>query len=416
MSRPKHVVSGAFALAFLAASVAAAQAPVAPGSDRAGKARGSDTPPPEPTPAAGSRLSAQPDTPVAVPSTGRAAMRTPAAPPVIGSQQIDRYDAINKVRTAVKENPKSLTDWVILGELAHEVAMDAPADDAAKYFGMSSDAFEKALALDPNNAGLKAAVQFTRDQKAHVDEFEKSRDAVTDTFLDARRRDLAATGNTPYVRVYSPPLPDRTLPGPDPSPGPGVGPVDEGAAVNGNPATGRLAAAPPQTPTGPVTGPGSGTPSATLPAPAANTNPARSRPLGASASNPAGDASKAAVAGAGNPTAESATAVFPARERAPSTDSANYGTQQDFSAGSGTSARTFNVGPTYQPFANANGAPYTYQQYSNSYFPQGMYNNPSAPPVTIQRYGVPAAGVAPNSLERQILNRARTATPAPAPR
>jgi len=136
----------------------------------------------------------------------------PTASPVISSHQIDRYDAIKQIQDKLKDDSKSLADWVILGELAHEVALDLPADQAGKYNSMSLDAYEKALALAPDNPGLKAAVQFARDQQSNQNQFEKSRDQATQTYLDARRRDLSATNYTPSVRVTEPPMPSRTLP------------------------------------------------------------------------------------------------------------------------------------------------------------------------------------------------------------
>jgi hypothetical protein len=126
------------------------------------------------------------------------------APPVIGTEQIDRYDAIKALQNDLKANPQSLADWIILGELAHEVAIDASADQAPRYFTMSREAYEKALALAPTNAGLKAAVQFAKDQEAHSAEFEKIRDRATQAYLEARRRDLAATNYTPTIRVMTP--------------------------------------------------------------------------------------------------------------------------------------------------------------------------------------------------------------------
>jgi len=127
-----------------------------------------------------------------------------AAPPVISTHQIDRYDAINKLQQTLKDNPRSLADWVILGELAHEVALDQPADQADRYYKMSRDAYEKALELEPNNPGLKAAVQFAKDQEANSAQFEAARDRAVTSYLDARRRDLAATSYTPSLRVYGP--------------------------------------------------------------------------------------------------------------------------------------------------------------------------------------------------------------------
>ena len=129
-----------------------------------------------------------------------------SAPQVIGTQQINRFEAIRQLQQTVKQNPKSLADWVILGELAHEVAIDLPADQAGPYYKMSRDAYENALELAPDNPGLQAAVQFAKDQEQGLDRFEKSRSAATQMYLAARRRDLAATQFTPSLRVYGPPM------------------------------------------------------------------------------------------------------------------------------------------------------------------------------------------------------------------
>jgi len=316
-------------------------------------------------------------------------------PPVIGSHQIDRYDAIKKVQKAVEANPNSLADWIILGELAHEIAMDAPADTAGKYFSMSREAFEKASALDPNNAGLKAAVQFARDQQANVDQFEAARDRHTDTFLEARRRDLASTGNAPYVKIYEPPLPSRSLPG---SATVGTtGGTTAGANIIGGSTAGAN-----------TTG-GSTAGGTTAGRNAAGTNPPPATPAAVSAT--AGATTDRSINSAvplvrpnNVPVAEATPAVTPAPVNAPATDAANYGTRQNYSAA--PSAPTYYVIPSYRPFAATDGAPYTYQQYSRTYFPPGLYDNPAVPPVSIQRSSPPPAPVVPNAFERQILNRA----------
>ena len=128
-----------------------------------------------------------------------------SAPQVIGTQQINRFEAIRQLQETVKQNSKSLADWVILGELAHEVAIDLPADQAGEYYKLSRDAYENALELAPDNAGLQAAVQFAKDQEQGLDRFEKSRSAATQMYLAARRRDLAETQFTPSLRVYGAP-------------------------------------------------------------------------------------------------------------------------------------------------------------------------------------------------------------------
>ena len=125
-------------------------------------------------------------------------------PPVISSQQIDRYDAIMKTKARLAEDPKSLADWIILGELCHEVALSLPEAQARDYVKSSREAYEQALALAPDNAGIRAAVQFARDLEANLDQFERARDQATETYLAARRRDLALANYTPAIAVYDP--------------------------------------------------------------------------------------------------------------------------------------------------------------------------------------------------------------------
>ena len=128
------------------------------------------------------------------------------APAVIGSHQIDRYEAIKQLQQTLKDKPDNALDWVILGELAHEVAMDLPPDQAANYYRMSREAYEKALRLEPDNAGLKAAAQFARDQESNANQFSDRRRQAVGTYLDARRREMAQSGPNPTVEVYSTPV------------------------------------------------------------------------------------------------------------------------------------------------------------------------------------------------------------------
>ena len=129
------------------------------------------------------------------------ARRGPASTP-IGSHQIDRYEAIRQLRQSVKTNPDSLADWVILGELAHEVALDLPSDQDDPYYQLSRSAYEHALRLDPNNSGLRAAVQLARDQETNAADFDDNRMQGVRTYLDARRREVAATGYAPTIRIF----------------------------------------------------------------------------------------------------------------------------------------------------------------------------------------------------------------------
>jgi len=123
---------------------------------------------------------------------------------VVSSHQIDRYEAIQQLNNSLKTNPNNLADWVILGELAQEVATEVPADQAKGYFTLARQAYDSALKLSPENPGLKAAAQFARDQEANADQFNASRRQVTTSYLDARRREMSQSPQpTPTVRVYS---------------------------------------------------------------------------------------------------------------------------------------------------------------------------------------------------------------------
>jgi hypothetical protein len=255
-----------------------------------------------------------------------------AAAPIISSRQIDRYDAIRMLQQRLKENPKSLADWVILGELAHEVALDLPADLATTYYRISRNAYEQALALRPDQPGLRAAVQFARDHEAHLRGFEEARDRATRTYLEARRRDLAATQYTPSLPVYGAP-PTRLATTTTTT-------VTPAATVT----TRRQTTPPVWPPTAPADGalpdnvatiPGPNAAAAIL---AADPDPAITPPLRAQA------------------------------------DTAGYGARQFFSSAI----------PPYQPYYTR-GVPYTYQQYSTTYYRAGAANPPT-PPITVQRY------------------------------
>lgn len=125
---------------------------------------------------------------------------------VISTRQIDRYHAIEQVRHDLEQDPKILSDWVLLGELAQEVAEDAPPDRAPGYYRLARESFDNALKLQPENAALKAAAAFAREQEQGAESFGKARRQATTSYLEARRRELAQTGNAPSVRVYSPPV------------------------------------------------------------------------------------------------------------------------------------------------------------------------------------------------------------------
>jgi len=276
-----------------------------------------------------------------------------SAPQVISTQQINRFEAIRQLQDTVKQNPKSLADWVMLGELAHEVAIDLPADQAGTYYKMSRDAYENALKLAPDNRGLRAAVQFAKDQEQGLDRFEQSRSAATQMYLAARRRDLAATQFTPPLRVYGPPM------------APPAAMTGTGTA---NVGTGRATTA---------TTRSDGTPAT---ASSARNDPAvRKSPTG---------------------TDVVVTPTETATNSSAGQSSANYGVRQFYSY------------PTYQTYVPAQGAPLTYQQFSNSYYPTTSAAVQAAQPVTLQHYysqqGLPIPG---DPTGRPVVPAATTATP-----
>ncbi|QEH35612.1 hypothetical protein OJF2_41650 [Aquisphaera giovannonii] len=134
----------------------------------------------------------------------------PAAPqqtagPALGTHRIDRYEAIRQVREALTKDANNLNDWIILGELAQEVAADVPSEQAAGYYRLASDAYDSALKLKPGDPNLKAAAQFAREQERAAEGFAQTRRQAAVNYLAARRRELAAPGGAPRLRVYSAP-------------------------------------------------------------------------------------------------------------------------------------------------------------------------------------------------------------------
>ncbi len=130
------------------------------------------------------------------------ALAPQAAPATIGSHQIDRYEAIRQLQADTRSEPNGVANWVILGELAHEVALDLPPEQDDAYYQLSQAAYERALALEPTNNGLRAAVQFAKDQAANAPTFDAGRKQGVNAYLNARRREMAANGIHPTLLVY----------------------------------------------------------------------------------------------------------------------------------------------------------------------------------------------------------------------
>lgn len=122
---------------------------------------------------------------------------------VIGTHQIDRYAALEHVRQALIRNPKNVTDWVLLGELSHEIAAEVPANLAPGYYRLSRQSYESALFYEPNNTHLKAAAKFAREQEQAAERIQQTRTQATTSYVEARRQELAQSGYTPTVRTYA---------------------------------------------------------------------------------------------------------------------------------------------------------------------------------------------------------------------
>ena len=126
-------------------------------------------------------------------------------PNMIGSHQIDRFEAIRQLQTDLKSDANNIANWTILGELAHEVALDIPQGQDEAYYTLSRQAYEHAAQLDPTNNGLKSALQFAREQETNAAAFDARRSQGVSTYLEARRREMAANGVIPTLRVYETP-------------------------------------------------------------------------------------------------------------------------------------------------------------------------------------------------------------------
>src|SRR5271157_4848293 len=125
----------------------------------------------------------------------------------IGTHHIDRFEAIHLLQESLKSNPNDAAAWIVLGELAQEVAQDLSSQDDEPYYKLSEEAYKKALALQPNNAGLKAAVEFAREQKADAAHWDQVRREAASSYIEVRKSDLAASGFNPTVQDYSRPTP-----------------------------------------------------------------------------------------------------------------------------------------------------------------------------------------------------------------
>ena len=172
---------------------------------------------------AGSPVAAQAQAQAQAPGQPTAPAPTPTqsqAPSSYRSDQIDRYEAIRELQAQLKAHPDDEAGWIVLGELAHEVAYELAGEQDTPYYRMSREAYEKALQINPTSPALQAAVQFARDQEQHAGPFDQARRQAVPGYIAARRSELAQAGNGPRVRVYGQPAPAPTQqPAAAPAPG-----------------------------------------------------------------------------------------------------------------------------------------------------------------------------------------------------
>ena len=155
-------------------------------------------------------------TPVGGPTITQTTPVTPAIS-TIGSHQIDRFEAIRQLQADVASDANNVANWTILGELAHEVALDLPQGQDDAYYTLSRQAYERGAQLEPTNTGLQSALQFAREQEANAASFDARRRQGVATYLEARRREMAANGINPTVLVYETAAPISPTTNPNPS-------------------------------------------------------------------------------------------------------------------------------------------------------------------------------------------------------
>jgi hypothetical protein len=121
------------------------------------------------------------------------------------NHRVDRFVAIHELQESLKHNPKDTAGWIVLGELAHEVAQDLSSTDDQPYYKISVEAFEKAAALQPNNTAIKAALEFARDELAGAAQWDLTRKQAAHAYVETREHELVAARFSPAVLSYPPP-------------------------------------------------------------------------------------------------------------------------------------------------------------------------------------------------------------------
>lgn len=320
---------------------------------------------------------------------GRTPDFAPAQPGAIGrsdsrstidTHQIDRYAAINKVREALKSDAQDLASWIILGELAHEAALDVPVEQSEEYLRLAREAYENAGKLRPDDRGIQAALRFVRDQEADAQEFNAARSRMTDTYLETRRREIAESGASPTLRFYGGPpaptggrRPTRTSdPGAvvprsdDPAAAPAIA-AEEGAPRG---TTGTLR------PTPPLVGVRPTSPQGVPPTAATRT------PEGADL-NVGGRRSDAT-----NPVAAAAADIASVGRRNPVPGAIP----------SGMVPSPYLPGTSYRPYAGADGQTLTYDAYRRAFFPPDPRALDRRPATSRFYFGSSASGLGDDAI------------------
>jgi hypothetical protein len=122
--------------------------------------------------------------------------------PVV-TDQIDRFEAIHLLQESLKSSPNDAASWIVLGELAHEVAQHLSSKEDQQYYKLSQEAYEKALALQPKSTRLKAAVEIAREQTSGATRWDQARREAARNYIAARKLELAGSGFNPTVRAVS---------------------------------------------------------------------------------------------------------------------------------------------------------------------------------------------------------------------
>jgi hypothetical protein len=110
------------------------------------------------------------------------------------THQIDRFEAIRLLQESLKSAPNDAAAWIVLGELAHDVAQDLSSQEDQRYYKLSQEAYERALALQPKSNILRGAVELAREQKSGAAQWDQTRREAARNYIATRKQELAGSG------------------------------------------------------------------------------------------------------------------------------------------------------------------------------------------------------------------------------